>query len=885
MSAMTPAGRAIRRGGSKVDTAQRGTLPSKWGRSVVRLLDLGLEPWDVRGYWHHGGRFRPNHPLIGPLPARVPGAIQDDLQRAGILPDLNVGFHSREAEWVEHRDWVYRTQFAVNADRGSRQYLHLCGLDFSGEITLNGLALGRFRGMFQPLDLEVTGQLRPAGEPNDLVIAFDPPPEGDGQIGYSSQVRVLKSRFNYQWDWCPRIVPVGIWDDALLECSGPVRLQSPYLQAGWSTLAAKGSLAAQVLLEGSGAATARVRLTVEPQDGSGPILATDLKAADVVVPGLPPASGPNARRIRLEDLPVQPWWPAGHGDQPLYRVRLEVLDAAGVVSDESVWRVGFRDLRLVPNPNGPKDALPYTCLCNDRRIYLQGVNWAPLSPLYGTLRRADYAPVLERFRRMGCALLRVWGGAFVEKQAFFDLCDEKGLLVWQEFHQSSSGLDNTPCTDADVVAELVGISRTAVRRRRHHASLAVWCGGNELTWPDGRPAGLDHPTLARLAEVVAEEDPVRTFLPASPSGPHFAADPARAGQGVHHDVHGPWTYGGHPDHYRYWDRVDGLLHSEVGAPGASRLEVIERVAADGPLWPPNRDHPLWLHHGDWWVQWDEMTNLFGPWKVDQPEPVPYLSLSRYLQAEALRYAASAVRRREPQASGFLVWAGTEPYANTANCALLEYDGGAKPAYGWLQRAFAPVYVSCRYSRVACAPGTTWEAEAFLHLGTSVTARHQGWNVRARLCAVDGTELVAWAWRLEPAGAVVTPVGALQWPVAPVPHAVFLLCLEGGPEGEAPIAREVYAFTTAEGAPLEALRHLPAPTLATRRLRTTTLEVANQGTIAALSVHLGSRDQDVCPNDFTLLPGEAMTVELAPLRADAASGPLTIEALSLPVEPV
>lgn len=755
-------------------------------------------------------------------------------------------------------------------------------MDWSGEIFLNGASLGCFAGMFQPVEQELGQLLRAAGEDNHLVVAFDPPPEVEGQIGYSSRIRRLKSRFNYQWDWCPRIVPVGIWDEALLHCSGEVRLRAPFVAASWDPATGTGTLRCQVALEGVGAGRAAVRVRVLPEDGGPVVWEGDPTTVADVATGFPLYATASAehRRMTCGGLPVRPWWPRGYGEQALYRVELQVFSAGGALSDACSLRTGFRALHFASNPGAPAAALPYTCWCNGRRVYLQGVNWVPPTPLYGTLRREDYLPLLTRLRNMDCTLLRVWGGAILEKEAFYALCDEMGLLVWQEFYQSSSGLDNVPPEDADVISELATVATAAVERRRHHPCLAAWGGGNELTWPDGRPAGLDHPNLARLAQVVRAHDPGRMFFPSSPSGPSFGASPQEAGRGLHHDVHGPWNYVGQPQHYAYWDGVDALLHSEVGAPGASRAEIVRRVAAGFPVWPPSRQNPLWMHHGDWWVQWEELTALFGPWE-DPGELDAYLACSRYLQAEALRYAADAVRRREPAASGFLIWAGTEPWANTANCSLLEYDGEPKPAYGWLREAFAPLHLSARYPAAAWRTGETWTASGFWH--HAVTAPTcEGWIASARLVAADGCPLGNWRWSLPEAPGPVCALGALEWTVVPVPWDVFLLRLEAGPSDAETRVATTYAFTTSgASAPFAPLRHLPTPKLAPSWLATDQLEVANTGRTAALCVHVGCRGWDSAPNDFTLLPGERRRVQLAPLVAGAARPPVTLEAMGLP----
>ncbi len=852
--------------------------------------DLGSLPWQVSGFWHNGARFRGDAPLLGPFSATVPGAVQRDLERAGVLADLNVAFRSRDAEWVEHRDWVYRTCFRLPERGRSRQFLHFNGLDYSGEISLNGKVLGAFAGMFRPVTVEITGMLASAGTDNVLLVAFEPPPEVEGQIGYSSKIATLKSRFNYQWDWCPRIVPVGIWDDVQLLETGPVALLQPSVIADW--LSGEGELRCRIFLDGPGKENCGVTVTVLGPEGgdSGDQVVWRGEARRDELTALPLAyagADVEARALRARIPGVRPWWPNGMGDQPLYRVRLTVFDIDGCLSDERTLTVGFRNVSFVANPDAPTSALPYTCMCNGKRVFLQGVNWVPPSPLYGTVLAQDYRPLLERFRRLGCTILRVWGGAILEKEAFYDICDEFGLFVWQELFQSSSGLDNTPPGDPALLAKLADIVSHSILRRQHHASLMAWCGGNELTMPDGIPVTAEHPNIGRLKEVVMAEDPGRAFFPSSPSGPRFGARSEDFGQGLHHDVHGPWTYLGHPLHYTYFNADDALFRSEVGAPGASRLEVLRRVAcvpedADVarhnpalPLWPPNRANPLWVHHGDWWIQWEELNRLFGPWREDVPELESYVTCSRYLQAEALRACVDSVRRREPVASGVLVWMGNEPYANIANTSLLEYDGEPKPAYGTLRRCFAPARLSCRYDRVAHKTGDLFQSKVFFHVRSPVT-RPKGSAV-AELLDLKGRILEREAFHIPSAAGPSCEVGSVTWQVESVPHDVFLLRLSAG----GTLDQEVYAFTVTKGPAFAPLRWLPRPDLRVvgRDGDSSTVLVRNVGAVAALGVHLYSAGWDVAPNDFVLFPREERLVHLEPLRLEVPLS-LKLEALGL-----
>ena len=197
-------------------------------------------------------------------------------------------------------------------------------------------------------------------------------------------------------------------------------------------------------------------------------------------------------------------------------------------------------------------------------------------------------------------------------------------MVWQEFPLSSSGFEDTPPDDPDVIRELVAIARTYIRRRRHHASLLLWCGGNELSAviqvdgePRLKPSDETHPCLAPLAALVEEEDPGRRFLPTSPSGPISHAVESNNDKGLHHDVHGPWDLSWFKNDMDcwapYWEKDDALFRSETGFPGAESVETIRAYAGELPAWPP--EGAYWMHSMSWYYEttckrlWDRLKDL------------------------------------------------------------------------------------------------------------------------------------------------------------------------------------------------------------------------------------------------------------------------------------
>ena len=353
-------------------------------------------------------------------------------------------------------------------------------------------------------------------------------------------------------------------------------------------------------------------------------------------------------------------------------------------------RVGFKCARWHPCEGAPANAEPWICEVNGERVFLQGVNWSPVRMTYGSVTRALYAERLARYAEMGMNVLRVWGGAFLEKPDFYELCDELGLMVWQEFPLSSSGCENLPPRSPEVLAELAEIAASYVWRRGGHACHLLWSGGNELTQTDDRLTPVDetHPAIALMAGVAARLDPDKRFVATSPSGPSFAFDPSLAGVGLHHDTHGPWVIEGSLEDWKaHWDGHDAMLISEVGAPGCASLDTMRRYAGGLALWPPSVDNPLWQLRQPWWIQWDRLAGSHG-FAEGREELARYVSVSQAEQAEALAYMVASCKRRFPRCGGVMLWMGHDCYPCLANTSIVDYEGNPKPAAEALARVMA-----------------------------------------------------------------------------------------------------------------------------------------------------------------------------------------------------
>lgn len=648
---------------------------------MTTRLDLSSLDWTLRGWrmndWEHESgfaRLEEGRPDVSAVPARVPGSVRGALVAAGVVPDPGYALASRDSEWIENRHWTYQTTLpdAIGDDLLPHDRLVILAeaLDYAGVVMMGAMRIGAFEGAMITHEFDVT-EAWVAGE-RALTIVFTHVPEDLGQIGWTSRVRDFKARYNYGWDWTPRIVQVGVAGPLVLERRSGGRILSLVPEATRAQ-------------DGTGSLAVRAR-TVDA--AAGAILRLDVWAPDgalVASTETPVEEATADIDLRVELGAVEPW---SLGAGVLYRVEAELLSAGGAIDDTVTRRVGFRTVRWVPVDGAPEGAEPWLLEVNGERVFMAGVNWVPIRPDYADVTAEDYRVRLDEYRRMGVNVLRVWGGAARESDTFYDLADEYGFALWQELPLSSSGLDNVPPADEAFASQFARIAEEYALRLAQHPSIFLWGGGNELieVTDEGVPVPLSraHPALAAAREALERVDPHRRFVATSPTGPTVWGDPSRRGLGVHHDVHGPWESDDTFEGWKaYWDGDDALLRSEVGMGGASSIELLEAHGLLGPVETESERADLvqlWSHSSAWWLgplkKWDGTGGLAA-----------WVDASQQRQAEWLAYAARATRTRFPACGGFIVWLGHDTFPCAVSLSLLDADGRPKPVAEAIGRVF------------------------------------------------------------------------------------------------------------------------------------------------------------------------------------------------------
>lgn len=608
------------------------------------------------------------------LPAIVPGCVHADLLRAGRIEDPFQGRNECALQWIEEADWTYATDFFVDPKlwRHEQIELHAEGLDTVATVSLNGTIIGRSENMFVAHCWAVKPRLKPGR--NRLEIRFDSPMryirtrrlahrprEINDPVGGCTRIR--KQQCSFGWDWAPRLATCGVWRSIELRGWSGNRIESVRVQQehrlGAVTLTLKPELA-----KASPGMTFRSQLWTD-----GELVA-------------------ETEGLRLDVANPRLWWPNGQGDQALYTVRVEGrID--GRPADVWTRRIGLRTLALDRQRDKWGESFQF-CI-NGRPIFAKGANWIPAHAFVAGLQRGDYEPLLNAAVAAHMNMIRVWGGGIYEHAAFYDLCDELGLLVWQDFMFSCTLYPGDRAFLRSVELE----ATQQVTRLRHHASLALWCGNNEVE-------SLNEAALRASARARRDYDALflrllpRVVIACAGGAPYWPSSPAGSqNEGVPKDaarLTGDWHdwdvwHARHP--VKAYEKSGARFVSEFGM----QSFVSPAVAATfSPRTEWNIFAPTLEHH-----QKNPIGNAIVLDYVCRryrfPRDYEALAyLSQLNQAYCMKVAVEHWRRNRPRTMGTLYWQLNDCWP-VASWSSLEFGGRWKALHHAARRFFAPVLVS------------------------------------------------------------------------------------------------------------------------------------------------------------------------------------------------
>jgi beta-mannosidase len=622
--------------------------------------------------------------------ATVPGCVHTDLLADKLIVDPFYRDDEPKLQWIGKTDWEYQTTFDVPADILKREHVELVfdGLDTYATVTLNGSVLLEADNMFRTWRVDAKRLLKPGA--NTLRVTFRSPineilplmakmsyqlPASNDQ-GEKTSPFTRKAPYQYGWDWGPRFVTSGIWRPVSLEAWDAARVES--LRVVQNRLGRDAAqLTAEVEVVSTGERDATVVVENLTDKGATPVRQTVKLAA-----------GKNKVAVNFQINQPRLWWPNGMGEHPLYDLRARLL-VGGREVDETSARTGLRTVELRQQPD--RDGKSFTFVINGVPVFMKGANWIPADSFPTRITKERYRQLVESARDARMNMLRVWGGGIYEADDFYELCDEMGILVWQEFMFACSMYPGDPAFLENVRAE----AADNVKRLRNHPSIVLWCGNNEIEtawqhwgWKQNLPAKLwdDYKKIFHgvLPEVVAEYDPARPYWPSSPSSNlEDDADSQRMG-----DVH-YWEVWHAAKPFAEYERQHPRFMSEYGFQSFPSIETVNAytTASDQDI-----GSPVMLAH----QKHPRGNQLIREYMLrEYPEPKDFesfLYVSQVLQAEGIKVGAEHLRRIMPHNMGSLYWQLDDCWP-VASWSSIDYFGRWKALQFYARRFYDELLVS------------------------------------------------------------------------------------------------------------------------------------------------------------------------------------------------
>jgi beta-mannosidase len=622
-------------------------------------------------------------------PATVPGCVHTDLLNNKLIEDPFYRDNEQKLQWIGKTDWEYQTYFNVTPEILARDKIELVfeGLDTYANVFLNNEPLLNGDNMFRTWRADCKRLLKPGA--NTLRIRFRSPineilpvmakmsyqlPAGNDQ-GEKTSPHTRKAPYQFGWDWGPRFVTSGIWRPVYLEAWNTARVADLHIVPRQVTAAA-ARLTAEVEV-------------VADSNASATIVVDNLTGKSVVAKRVVTlTSGHN--RVPLDFVITNPalWWPNGLGAHPLYRFKARLL-IDGRPVDELTIRTGLRSLELRQSPDDSGKS--FTFVINGVPVFAKGANWIPADSFPTRISKAKYRQLLESARDTNMNMLRVWGGGIYERNDFYELCDEMGILLWQDFMFGCSLYPGDQAFLDNVRQEAID----NVKRLRNHPSIVIWVGNNEIEsgwfhwgWKDQLPAKLwdDYLKLfyGVLPEVCSSLDPSRPYWPSSPSS-KLEDDPESQKMG---DLH-YWQVWHAALPFSEYEKQHPRFMSEYGFQSFPQLETVNTytVPADhdiaSPVMMAHQRHP----------RGNQLIREYMLREYREPKDfASFLYVSQVLQAEGIKIGAEHLRRIMPHNMGSLFWQLDDCWP-VASWSSIDYTGRWKALQFYARRFYSEILVT------------------------------------------------------------------------------------------------------------------------------------------------------------------------------------------------
>ncbi len=622
--------------------------------------------------------------------AKVPGVVQMDLLDHQLIPDPNYRNQEDSIQWVEEKDWIYQTQFQLDESTLNQERIELVfeGLDTYADVYLNDSLLFTANNMYRSWTIDCQSLVKAE---NKLRILFHSPlkinqtqldtlgyelPAGNDAAEKKVSIFTRKAPYHFGWDWGPRIVTAGIWRPVYIQAWSEAKINDSYIEQK-SLNDQQAQLNAQVDIHST--QSQNIKLTLK--DHRNRVIAE--KATEI-------QAGEQTLNIPFVIQNPKRWWSNGLGEAHLYRYQIE-LSSETKLLDKDQTQIGLRTLELIQE----KDEIgtSYYFKLNGEPIFMKGANYIPSENMLPKVDSNRYEFLIQSAVDANMNMLRVWGGGIYENDYFYDLCDEKGILVWQDFMFACSMYPGDPAFLQNVEAEAI----QNIKRLRKHPSLALWCGNNEVdvawhNWGWQKQYGYSKKDSAYIWQSYLNL--FQKLLPKitealDPSRPYVSTSPLSNWGKIENFNHSSMHYWGvwhGEDPFKEYAKYVGRFMSEYGFQSFPTISTVEAFSdsSDWDLESEVMKQRQKSYKGNKLLH-IHMNELYQKPKDFQS----FVYLSNLTQAEGLKVAFENHRARKPHCMGTLYWQLNDCWP-AISWSGIDYYGHWKPLHYYAQKAFQEV---------------------------------------------------------------------------------------------------------------------------------------------------------------------------------------------------
>lgn len=611
------------------------------------------------------------------LPVSVPGDVTAALYAGGYIEDPLFGTNAKNVQWIANQEWIYTTDFTVTEELMSMKRVFLCfdGADTLAEVWVNGVHVGSMENMFRAYRFDIKPYI--TLNTNRVQVRFPSSTayiraKHDGvnyrELFSQDRIHIRKAQCHWGWDWAPNLPGIGLYLPVYIDADMGVRIDNVRIHTNTS-----GHVRFLVELEnGSWRMDEGCRIVVEAAGQTAEVPADGLKnTVNLCIPN------------------PELWWPNGYGSQHLYDYSVS-LYCDGVCLQKSSGRFGIRQVELIQPPVGA-DRTGFTVRVNGKDIFCKGSNWVPISNMTGAIRDSEYEKLLYSAKMGNFNMLRVWGGGIYEKEIFYDLCDQYGIMVWQDFMFACSAI---PTQIGGMEEKILPEIRYQIKRLQRRTSIVMWCGGNEYM-PHLQGDFYDkgnHFIRTTLQGMCADLDGSRPYIHNSPYGLGDDEWNFKTGDSHVACMDTVLSENDIPNFRKYISANPVQFVSESAVLGPTRLKSLKKFIPEGELWPTGES---WDYHfvknpyaiaPETFLQKEKRLAkaLFGDFNTVQD----FVKKAMLAHAQIIEGEIDFARYN-PNCSGFMNWMYNDNWG-CGTWSVIDCYHEKKPAYYAMRRAFAPV---------------------------------------------------------------------------------------------------------------------------------------------------------------------------------------------------